>query len=412
MTEQSRLQLELQRQLPEASAAREEAVVGWTTRCEQLQEQLDESTAAAAASDEQVGELQAEHRRELASVEEDRLVDLRNWTEALNATRENSARLEESNAQLSRQLTNAEHQPQLQSEQIGELQAEHQRELASVEEDRLVDERDWTEALNEAEAKEAIALTEAAAAEQECEEHKAQLLQQLKETQAAAGVLEERLREFDDVAAAAAAAAEAEHNRDRANLQRQVSLQSDRLKKSAQEQRATNTKLEEAEGCLREQEAALNASAEELATAREDYATSTDEATKQIDRLLLFIEQLKKSVAAASRESDQKQGEHQSQRTAELFASTTPMSPAPTIVDILREAGRRAVRQCGGVVVWRCGGVVLWPCGGVEVARCGSVVVWQSRVQQVRARGRGTLGMLSTVPRDAAAARGYGHLVG
>ena len=30
------------------------------------------------------------------------------------------------------------------------------------------------------------------------------------------------------------------------------------------------------------------------------------------------------------------------QRTAELFASTTPMSPAPTIVDILREAGRRA----------------------------------------------------------------------
>ena len=30
------------------------------------------------------------------------------------------------------------------------------------------------------------------------------------------------------------------------------------------------------------------------------------------------------------------------QRTAELFASTTPMSPAPTIVDILKEAGRRA----------------------------------------------------------------------
>ena len=30
------------------------------------------------------------------------------------------------------------------------------------------------------------------------------------------------------------------------------------------------------------------------------------------------------------------------QRTAELFASTTPRSPAPTIVDILKEAGRRA----------------------------------------------------------------------
>ena len=299
VAEQSRLQLELQRQLPEASATHEEAVIEWKMRCEQLQEQLDDSTAAAAVSDERVSDLQAEHRRALASVEEDRLEGLRNWSDALDSNRENMSRLQEAEVQLSRQLTDAEHQLQLQGEQIDELQAEHQRELASVEEERLKDERDWTDALNEAEAKEAIAITEAAAAEQECEEHKAKLLQQLKEAQAAAEVLEARLREFDDVAAAAAAAAEAEHNRDRADLQRQVNLQSDRLKKSDQEQRATYAKLEEAEDCLREQEVALNASVEELATAREDYATSTDEKTQQIDRLLLFTEQLKKSVAAA-----------------------------------------------------------------------------------------------------------------
>ena len=297
VTEQSRLQLELQRQSPEASAAIEEAVVGWTTRCEQLQEQLDESAAAAAASDSRTKKAES-------------IADSAISSQA--ATRENSAGLEESNAQLSRKLTNAEHQLQHQSEQVGELQAEHQRQLASVEEERLVDERDWNKALDEAEAKEAIALAEAAAAEQECEEHKAQLLQQLKETQAAAEVLEERLREFDDVAAAAAAAAEAEHDRDKANLQRQLGLQSERLKKSARDLRATNTKLKEAEGSLQENEAELNAAAKELATAREDHASSAGEMTAHIDRLLLLVEQLKKSAAAASRESDQKQEVHQS----------------------------------------------------------------------------------------------------
>ena len=326
VAEQSRLQFELQRQPPEASATHEEAVTEWKTRCEQLQEQLDVSTAAATVSDERARDLQAEHRRALASAEGDRLEGLRNWSDALDSNRGDMSRLQEAEVQLSRQLTEAEHQLQLQGERIDELQAEHQRELASVEEDRLRDESDWTDALNEAEAKEAIAITEANDAEQECEEHKAKLLQQLKEAQAAAEVLEARLREFDEFSAAAAVAAEAEHNRDKADLQRQVDLQSARLKKSDQEQRAILVKLEEAEDCLRgqeellaqhedrfrEQERALNTSVEELATAREDYATSTEEKTQQIDRLLLFTEQLKKSVAAASRESDQKNGEHHS----------------------------------------------------------------------------------------------------
>ena len=326
VAEQSRLQLELQRQLPEASATHEEAVTEWKMRCEQLQEQLDVSTAAATVSDERARDLQAEHRRALASAEGDRLEGLRNWSNALDSNRGDMSRLQEAEVQLSQQLTEAEHQLQLQGEQIDELQAEHQRELASVEEDRLKDESDWTDALNEAEAKEAIAITEANDAEQECEEHKAKLLQQLKEAQAAAEVLEARLREFDEFSAAAAVAAEAEHNRDRADLQRQVDLQSARLKKSDQEQRAILVKLEEAEDCLRdqeelltqhedrfrEQERALNTSVEELATAREEYATSTDEKTRRIDRLLLFTEQLEKSVAAASRESDQKKGEHHS----------------------------------------------------------------------------------------------------
>ena len=89
-----------------------------------------------------------------------------------------------------------------------------------------------------------------------------------------------------------------------------MKLQSDRLKKSDKEIRASSTKLEEAEVCLREQESALKASAEELATARRDYASSTDESTQQIDRLLLFVKQLKQSVADASHESEQKQNEH------------------------------------------------------------------------------------------------------
>ena len=325
VAEQSRLQFELQRQPPEASATHEEAVE-WKTRCEQLQEQLDESTAAAAVLNERVTDLQAEHRRALASAEADHLEGLRNWSDALDSNRENMSRLQESEVRLSRELTDAEHQLQLQSERIDELQTEHQRELASVEEDRLRDESNWTDALNEAQANEAMAITEANDAEQECEEHKAKLLQQLKEAQAAAEVLEARLREFDEVSAAAAVAAEAEHKRDKADLQRQVDLQSARLKKSDQEQRATLEKLEEAEGrlrdqedlltqhedCLREQERALNTSVEELATAREGYATSTEEKTQQINRLLLLTEQLKRSAATASRESDQKNGEHHS----------------------------------------------------------------------------------------------------
>ena len=42
-------------------------------------------------------------------------------------------------------------------------------------------------------------------------------------------------------------------------------------------------------------------------------------------------------------------------RTAELFASTTPSSPAPTIVDILKEAGRRArSRERRKSLPWTC----------------------------------------------------------
>jgi F0F1-type ATP synthase alpha subunit len=196
VAEQSRLQLELQCQSPEASAALEEAVVSWTTRCEQLQEQLSVSAAVAATSDSRM--------KKAESIVNDAI-------SSHAATRENLVRLEESNAQLSRQLTDAEHRLQHQGEQVGELQAEHQRQLASVEEDRTQTELEWNKALDEAEAREAIALANAATAEEECEEHKAQLLQQLKETRATAEALEKRLREFVDVAAAAAAAAEAEH---------------------------------------------------------------------------------------------------------------------------------------------------------------------------------------------------------
>ena len=365
VAEQSRLQFELQRQPPEASATHEEAVIEWKTRCEQLQEQLDDSTAAAAVSDERVTDLQAEHRRALASAEADHLEGLRNWSDALDSNRENMSRLQEAEVQLSRQLTDAEHQLQLQSERIDELQAEHQRELASVEEDRLRDESDWTDALNEAQANEAIAITEANDAEQECEEHKAKLLQQLKEAQAAAEVLEARLREFDEVSAAAAVAAEAEHNRDKADLQRQVDLQSARLKKGDQEQRVILVKLEEAEDCLRdqedlltqhedclrEQERALNTSVEELATAREDYATSTEEKTQQITRLLLFTEQLKKSAAAASRESDQKDGEHHSVVSA-LEQQMAQLRSARSAADEQRAATSdelESLRQDSGV---------------------------------------------------------------
>ena len=134
----------------------------------------------------------------------------------------------------------------------------------------------------------------------------------MKEARAAAEALEKQLREFDEVAATAAAAAEAEHEKNKAHLQRHLEIQTDRLKKSDVALHASDSKFKAAEVSLRKSGADLDAATEGLATAQRDHASALGELTANSDHLLLLVEQLKESAAAASLESDQKQEAHQS----------------------------------------------------------------------------------------------------
>ncbi len=305
LAEQSRLELGLHQQ-PEAVAALEDAVAGWTARCEELVEQQNMSAAVVDNANARVEKAEKIMHDALSSH---------------SATREAAANLEESNAQLSRQLTAAEHRLQSQQdrvdeltrveEQVEELQAEHLQQLAAAERDREQTEDEWHEALDAAEARENILLAEAAAAAEDCERHKAQLQQQLKEARAVAEALEKQLREFDETAAAATAAAEAEHDQREADLQGRLELQTDLLQKSDVALHAANSKREKAEVRLRKSNADLNAATEELATAQGDHALAIRELTDNSDQLLLLVEQLKGSAAAAALESNQKQEEQQ-----------------------------------------------------------------------------------------------------
>ena len=305
LAEQSRLELGLHQQ-PEAVAALEDAVAGWTARCEELVEQQNMSAAVVDNANARVEKAEKIMHDALSSH---------------SATREAAANLEESNAQLSRQLTAAEHRLQSQQdrvdeltgveEQVEELQAEHLQQLAAAERDREQTEDEWHEALDAAEARENILLAEAAAAAEDCERHKAQLQQQLKEARAVAEALEKQLREFDETAAAATAAAEAEHDQREADLQGRLELQTDLLQKSDVALHAANSRREKAEVRLRKSNADLNAATEELATAQGDHALAIRELTDNSDHLLLLVEQLKGSAAAAALESNQKQEEQQ-----------------------------------------------------------------------------------------------------
>ena len=356
LAEQGRLEMELHQQ-PEAVAALEDVVAKLTARCEQLQEQQGMSATVVDNANARVKKAEDIMNDALSSH---------------SATREAAANLEENNAQLSRQLADADHRLQLQLErvneltlveaQVEELQAEHllqlaaveqdrDQQLAAVEQDRERTDDEWHEVLDAAEAREAVYLIDAATAAEDCEEHKAQLQQQLMEARAVASALEKQLREFDETAAAATAAAEAEHHQREARLQERLELQTDLLKKSdtamlrqihasetaaaataaaeaehdkreahLQERlelqtdllqksdaamHAANSRRESAEVRLRESNADLNAATEGLATARKDHASALGELTDNSDRLLLLVEQLKGSAAAAALESNQ-----------------------------------------------------------------------------------------------------------
>ena len=237
LAEQGRLEMELHQQ-PEAVAALEDVVARLTARCEQLQEQQGMSATVVDNANARVKKAEDIMNDALSSH---------------SATREAAANLEENNAQLSRQLADADHRLQLQSErvneltlveaQVEELQAEHllqlaaveqdrDQQLAAVEQDRVRTDDEWHEVLDAAEAREAVYLSDAATAAEDCEEHKAQLQQQLMEARAVASALEKQLREFDETAAAVTAAAEAEHHQREARLQERLELQTDLLKKS------------------------------------------------------------------------------------------------------------------------------------------------------------------------------------
>ena len=237
LAEQSRLEMELHQQ-PEAVAALEDVVAQLTARCEQLQEQQGMSATVVDNANARVKKAEDIMNDALSSH---------------SATREAAANLEENNAQLSRQLADADHRLQLQlervdeltlvEEQVEELQAEHllqlaaveqdrDQQLAAVEQDRERTDDEWHEVLDAAEAREAVYLIDAATAAEDCEKHKAQLQQQLMEARAVASALEKQLREFDETAAAATAAAEAEHHQREARLQERLELQTDLLKKS------------------------------------------------------------------------------------------------------------------------------------------------------------------------------------
>ena len=365
----TRLELEHPRPQPEASTSLEEAlaeVARGAARCEELQEQLSLSSAAAG---------NAESRAKKAES---------NMSDAIAAhavTRASSANLEESNAQLSRQLTGAEHQLQLHQdrideltmveEQLEQLHAEHRQQLAVAEDERLHVEVQWHHALDEAEAKEAVALANAAVAAEACEKHKAQFQEALADVES----LEEQLRRFDEVAADAATAAETEHEEHVTRLRQQLEGLQVHLEESSSALRSSDLKLKAAGAKLRTSDADLDAVTKELATAHRGHASELEELTANFNqkqeahqsvcssyaarsveltannnRLLLLVDQLKESAAAAAADFNQKQEAHQSahsfyeKQTEQLHASLSSMeAQRATAVEelelLLRESG-------------------------------------------------------------------------